>query len=99
MRKRYFLPSGVKRLNEAELEEEVTKILIRRQHVTGRKIIDDGEDAFDVSDDTAAIVTWTGYSIQQQAQDARRSRRIAAIVALIVLVDVVLRILEYANGA
>lgn len=98
MRKSYYFPSGVKRLNEAELEDEVTKMLTRRQEVTGRKIIDDGEDAFDVSDDTAAIVTWTGYSIHQQAQDARRSRRIAALVALIVLTDVVLRIADYAGA-
>ena len=95
MRKRYYLPSGVKRLNDAELEQEVTNMLTRARDVTGRKIIDDGENAFDVSDDTAAIVTWTGYSIQQQAQDARRSRRIAALVALIVLTDIVLRIVEY----
>lgn len=98
MRKRYYFPSGIKRLNEAELEDEVAKMLIRRQQVTGRKILDDGEDAFDVSDDTAAIVTWTGYSIHQQTQDARRSRRISGLVALVVLVDVVLRILEYAKG-
>lgn len=99
MRKRYYFPSGVKRLNEAELAAEVQAMLIRHQQVTGRKIIDDGEEAFDVSDDTAAIVTWTGYSTQQQAQDARRSRWIAALVALIVLVDVALRILEFAKGA
>lgn len=98
MRKRYYFPSGVKRLNEAELEAEVTKMLNRRQQVTGRKIIDGGEEAFDVSDDTAAMVTWTAYSTHQQAQDARRSRWIAKFVALIVLVDIVLRIVEHMNS-